>query len=214
MRKFGFTLIELLVVIAIIAILAAMLLPALGKAKEQARSIQCSSNLKQIGTAMSMYVQDNNDFLPVYDTFSSTSPSYLKWQDMIYSYVYNKTVTHNNFFIINDTYAYGVFACPAQMDKTSASKYKNYGINYYVGTNGDPYCSTSFRKIKKLAQRAIVMDSAYAPETFIAGKIDVGIRHNNGTNVLFADWHVEYRPYNNVPATTWMDQFWGQGFPN
>jgi prepilin-type processing-associated H-X9-DG protein len=72
-------LIELLVVIAILAILAALLMPALSKAKESGRSTQCISNLRQIGISLQLYVQDNNRYLPVMAdrplTGTNTQPS-------------------------------------------------------------------------------------------------------------------------------------------
>src|SRR5438132_4887705 len=63
-RRIGFTLIELLIVIAIIAILAAILFPVFAQAREKARQATCQSNLKQIGTAFSLYVQDYDESFP------------------------------------------------------------------------------------------------------------------------------------------------------
>ena len=73
--KRGFTLIELLVVIAIIAILAALLLPALSNAKQRAKSIHCLNNLRQLGLATVMFTDENDDRLPA----SSHMPGERSW---------------------------------------------------------------------------------------------------------------------------------------
>jgi prepilin-type N-terminal cleavage/methylation domain-containing protein len=85
----GFTLIELLVVIAIIAILAAMLLPALAKAKEKAKQTSCISNLKQVAVGLAMYVDDNSGFYPIV-SYTDSSGNSIDWPKELTAYLPQK----------------------------------------------------------------------------------------------------------------------------
>ena len=91
-KKIGFTLIELLVVIAIIAILAAMLLPALSRARENARRAICTSHLKQIGLALEMFADDHGEYYPLCGGTIDWGEDPPGWMEQLYPYINNKSI--------------------------------------------------------------------------------------------------------------------------
>jgi prepilin-type N-terminal cleavage/methylation domain-containing protein len=127
----AFTLIELLVVIAIIAILAALLLPALAKAKARAIRTQCASNLKQWGLAINMYAGDNHDFFPDLTGTAGAGAEDLAW--MPYSFntgFYPSYLYHNNAGTVKQERSFNdVIYCPDDLWHRYVERQPGYQTN-------------------------------------------------------------------------------------
>ena len=150
----AFTLIELLVVIAIIGVLAALLLPALGRAKQQGHKIQCLSNLRQLQVAWELYAGDNNGWLPRNDgdEFAGKSPGRPSWTAGWLTYTANNPDNTNTYWLTtggngrigNYTANAGIYKCPS--DKSWAlqggqrlARARSYSMNSLLGSSQYSY---------------------------------------------------------------------------
>jgi len=185
----AFTLVELLVVIAIIALLAALLLPALAQAQGKARSSQCLSNLRQWGLAYRQYADDNKDFLPrrgqgVQPLAQIDRPE--DWFNALPAYFNSQP--YQQLFAANGKVqprSSSVFVCPIATDP-GGSHFLPYGMNM----NLSPWNLPQAAKFAEIARPLAVVAMADAPgpyaSTFPSLKpYSVLARHTRRVNLLF-----------------------------
>jgi len=170
--KKSFTLIELLVVIAIIALLAAMLLPALSKARDKAKSISCVNNMKQIGTLLQFYIDDNQGIVPA--SYDGTIPPnigiYNWWNDRVRA-PYAGTNTGANM---------KSWLCPGilNLDATARNTYLRVGRSAWPWEGSSRYFP--MHKMPTPSQKM-----AYVDGELIAGQYNTGWSSAGRTNWLY-----------------------------
>jgi prepilin-type N-terminal cleavage/methylation domain-containing protein/prepilin-type processing-associated H-X9-DG protein len=234
-RTRRFTLIELLVVIAIIAILAAMLLPALAKAREKARAVSCTNQTKQLTLGMILYVDDANEYWPTRILGNQTGNAatgaggFIHWAGAIYPYV-NSVPTYK---CPSYDARYTSYAWPGTIGVgTPTAIPSNMGYNFCAvgGANrvGDIYTpNITLARILRPSKVPLLGDSVccglkstgtdprnclyIGPGTNTTGVYPNAIHprmsaHNEGLNLSFCDGHVEwFRAQNCQRGTFWAN---------
>jgi len=235
-----FSLVELLVVIGIIALLSALLLPALGKARDTARSLCCLNNLKQLSVGWFSYISDANDALVPLNTADSvwgalwSTSDYRVWSQFMQPYINENESLSTNHHFYESTKMFkpnGLLMCPAfayRKDYYFAG-YTPYGMVGPAGTGKDGWFNRRYVKISNIRNPSgtiVLLETQYAPSNLDIGVYGVGyadanrcaFRHGGGkmTNGVFADGHAYSGNYTQTydleGGASWQKTyFWGWG---
>lgn len=191
-RKRGaFTLVELLVVVAIIAVLAALLLPALTRGKSRAQRVECISDLNQLGTAFQMFAHDHQGRYPMQTPFADGGSMELVQAGENINGVFYFSYRHFQ-TLANELVATKPLVCPADLGRDAAVNFaqlQNSNVSYFVDVNADYNLPLSI-----LAGDRNITNNGYATASIVRGAY--GLRwtselHVFKGNILFSDTHVE-----------------------
>jgi prepilin-type N-terminal cleavage/methylation domain-containing protein/prepilin-type processing-associated H-X9-DG protein len=224
-KEKGFTLIELLVVIAIIAILAAILFPVFAKAREKAMQSTCASNLKQLGTSISMYCNDFDETYPCGAYLDSVTNKSVLWADdrvigpylKSHKILYCPTVMGNvnsssNFADLgNFSYTYGVNrrVFPTNSTSVRVADVKQPGETIFMADSFTTAANSTYQTCYYMMFNPTALSGIpnwWVPDPTAAAGGRMTQRHNEGANILWGDGHVLWKK---LPSeVTKDDTYW------